>query len=75
MFWTINAHSFYRHSMEGFGFKFILFLSYEDIKMCRYISITKNAEDFTCNNFLKFLQVKKLNCVTLFSYKHEKAVD
>ena len=58
--------------MDGFCFKFILFLSDEDMKVCRYISFTKNAEDFTGNSFWN---VKELNCVTLFSYEHEKAVD
>ena len=43
--------------------------------MCRYISFRKNAEDFTCNAFLKCVHVKKLNCVALFSYKHKKGVD
>ena len=77
MFWKVSAHSFYVNSMDDFCFKFILFLSYEDVKMCRYISssLTKNAEVFTCNNFLKCRQLKKLNCVILLSYEHEKDVD
>ena len=69
MFWKISAHSFYGHSVDGFCVKFILLLSYEDMKTYRYISFTKNAIDFTRNNFLKCAQVKKLKCVvTLFSY-------
>ena len=38
----------------------------------RYISFTKNAEGFTSNHFLKYAQVKKLKCVTLFSYELKK---
>ena len=40
-----------------------------------YISFKENAKDFTSNNFLKCVQVKKLKCVTLFSYEREKTVD
>ena len=75
VFWEIRAHSFYGYSMDDFCFKLILFLSYEDMKMCRYISFGKNAEDFTCNAFWKCVHVKKLYCVALFSYKHKKGVD
>ena len=45
---------------------------YEDMKTCRNISFTKNAEDFTSNNFLKCLQVKKLKRAALFSYERKK---
>ena len=75
MFWKTSAHSFYGHSMDGLCFKFILFLSDEDMKMCHSISFANNAEDFKGNNFLKCVQVKKLNCVTLFSCEHEKVID
>ena len=75
MFWKTSAHSFYGHSMDGLCFEFILFYSDEDMKMCHYISFANNAEDFTGNNFLKCVQVKKLNCVTLFSCEHEKVID
>ena len=75
VFWKTSAHSFYGHSIDGLCFNFILFLSDEDMKMCRYISFKENAEDFTGNNFLKCVQVKKVNCVTLCSYKHEKVID
>ena len=37
-----------------------------------YISFTKITEDFTSNNFFKCVQVKKLKCVTLFSYERGK---
>ena len=47
VFWKTSARSFYGHSMKGLCFKFILFLSDEDMKICRYISFTKNVEDFT----------------------------
>ena len=40
-----------------------------------YISFTEIAKDFTSNNFLKRVQVKKLKCVTLFSYEREKTAD
>ena len=40
-----------------------------------YISFTENVKDFTSNKFLKCVQVKKLKCVTLFSYEREKTVD
>ena len=53
VFWEIRAHSFYGYSMDDFCFKLILFLSYEDMKMCRYISFGKNAEDLTCNALLE----------------------
>ena len=51
------------------------FLSYEDVKTCRYISFTKNAENFTSNNFLKCAEMKELKGVILFSYEHEKTMD
>ena len=35
-------------------------LSYEDMKTFRYISFTKNTGNFTSNNFLKCVHVKKL---------------
>ena len=58
---------FYGNFMDGFCFK-VIFLSYEDMKTPCYISFTESAKDFTSNNFLKCVQVKKLKCVTLFSY-------
>ena len=45
------------------------------MKTPRYIISQKNAEDFTFNNFLKCVQVKKLKCATLFSYERGKTVD
>ena len=50
-------------------------LSYDDVKTCRYISFTKNNEDFTSNNFSKCAQVKELKGVILFSYEYEKTVE
>ena len=38
-------------------------LSYEDMKTFCYISFTKNTGNFTSNNFLKCVQVKKLCCI------------
>ena len=43
------------------------------MKTPRYIISQKNAEDFTSNNFLKCVQVKKLKF--LFSYERGKTVD
>ena len=42
------------------------------MKTRRYISFTKNAEDFTSSNFLRCVQVKKLKRVTLFSDERKK---
>ena len=42
------------------------------MKTRRSITFTKNAEDFTSNNFLKCAQVKKLKCVTLLFYERGK---
>ena len=69
--WKTSTHGFYGNFMGSFCFKVILFYC-EDMKARRYISFTKNAEDFTSNNFLRCAQVKKLKRVTLFSYERKK---
>ena len=59
VFWKINTN--YSNFMDGFK-----------LLRRRYISFTKKGEHFASNNFLKCAQVKKLKCVTLFSYEHNK---
>ena len=51
MFWKISAHSYYGYFIDGFYS--MAFLSYEDMKTCRYIHFTKNTEDFTSNNLFE----------------------